>query len=254
MEEELNYASVNFKYNGASTQENRKTAPSSTPLQVAAACLGILCVVLISVIVLLTVYYKSSRMHYNNLTAQNQQLWAEKTSLERQTKELTRERDALNWTVGIILEYDNFSVNSYCSQKVCKPCLEGWELFQSSCYFFTKQNFSSLWKNWTESQQHCREYKAHLVVIGSEEEQEFISNHSTWYHDDLHGYWTGFSKMDGEWRWVDGSSTNVTYWMSAKLGSCMLTVPQKNLLDNWDKVGCDMKNRWICETKALIKS
>lgn len=52
-----------------------------------------------------------------NLTAQNLQLWTEKIDLERRTEELTRERDGLNWTMGVILEYEYFPVNNLCPQK-----------------------------------------------------------------------------------------------------------------------------------------
>ena len=53
----------------------------------------------------------------DNLTAQNLQLWTEKSDLERQMGELIRERDGLNWTVGVILEYENFPVNLFCLKK-----------------------------------------------------------------------------------------------------------------------------------------
>lgn len=53
----------------------------------------------------------------SNLTAQNQQLWTLNNELERQTEELTRKRDQLNWTMGIILEFNYFPVYSYCPHK-----------------------------------------------------------------------------------------------------------------------------------------
>lgn len=96
-----------------------------------------------------------SCMCYNNLTAQNQQLWAEKTSLERRTEELTRERDALNWTVGVILEYDNFSVNSYCSQKgenVYKMYVKVFPKREQS-YLFSHGLFRLDWACWAGSRQ-----------------------------------------------------------------------------------------------------
>lgn len=39
------------------------------------------------------------------------------THLERKTEELTREKDQLNWTLGVILQYDRFSVKEHCPQK-----------------------------------------------------------------------------------------------------------------------------------------
>lgn len=51
------------------------------------------------------------------LMAQNLLLWKEKTNFERQTEELTRQRDGLNWTMSVILEYEYFPVNTHCPQK-----------------------------------------------------------------------------------------------------------------------------------------
>lgn len=53
----------------------------------------------------------------SNITAQNLQLMKQKTSSERRTEELTRERDQLNWTIGVIMEYQEFSVEKHCPQK-----------------------------------------------------------------------------------------------------------------------------------------
>lgn len=60
-----------------------------------------------------------SEQHSENLdlTAKNLQLWTEKSHLEKETAQLTRERDGLNWTVGVVLEYKDFPVNTYCPQK-----------------------------------------------------------------------------------------------------------------------------------------
>lgn len=51
------------------------------------------------------------------LTAQILLLTEEKAELERHTQELTRDRDRLNWTMGLILEYDTFPVSARCPQK-----------------------------------------------------------------------------------------------------------------------------------------
>lgn len=54
---------------------------------------------------------------------------------------------------------------------VCKPCQDGWLLFQSKCYLFTVYDYYSEWNTWEESQKRCREQTADLVVIESQEEQ-----------------------------------------------------------------------------------
>lgn len=52
-----------------------------------------------------------------NLTEQNHQLWTEKTDLQRQTEELSREKDGLNWTIGFIMEHEIFPVKAFCPKK-----------------------------------------------------------------------------------------------------------------------------------------
>ncbi|XP_073340778.1 asialoglycoprotein receptor 2-like [Pagrus major] len=284
MEEELNYASVTFRTNskpkdletiydevkcaqlGWDTNpvkpENKKKAPLFTLLHLVAAVLGIICVSLLSVLIAIHIHFNtvvSEQLRENsNLTAKNLQLWTEKTDLERQKKELTRERDGLNWTIGVILEYKNFPVDHHCPQKVCKPCLDHWVQFQTNCYFFLESGYSSKWETWHGSREKCREKNADLVVIESQEEQEFINNHTKAYDDEWHGYWIGLSRKDmtDGWKWVDGSNVTMTYWKTREAGysrACALTLPHAAPLANWNKAGCNMGNRWICETRALIK-
>lgn len=54
---------------------------------------------------------------------------------------------------------------------VCKPCLDGWVLFQSSCYLFSQHQYLSHWRTWDESCDYCKMYQAALAVIESQEEQ-----------------------------------------------------------------------------------
>ncbi|KAM9782791.1 LOW QUALITY PROTEIN: C-type lectin domain family 4 member C-like [Neosynchiropus ocellatus] len=289
MEEELNYVTVNFIKRDASKQQKQQALeqvydevktesqrcdtqqaateqeyeqPTHRPLLliVCSVCLGIICVILISVIAVLSVHFQtvmSEQFTVNgNLTEQNNLLRAENMLYQNVTGELTSERDRLNWTMGVILEFSDFPVRSYCPQKVCQPCLDGWKLFQSKCYLFANQHYSSGWNFWAQSRAFCRGHNAHLAVIDSLEEQEFISNHSKEYHDAKHGYWIGLSKETGtnKWTWVDGSNTTVTYWVAeqSSYGSCVLLLPKAPPRANWKKTYCDMYNRWICEAKSLI--
>ncbi|XP_033968620.1 CD209 antigen-like [Trematomus bernacchii] len=278
MEEELNYVTVTFKTKGNSAHEKpndmeaiydevkileknvldadpaipekEKEAQRYTLLHLVAAALGILCFIFIAV----SIHFMSEQHREgNNLMAQNLQLRTEMTDLERRGEELTRERDQLNWTLGVIMEYQDFPVKTLCPQKVCKPCLDGWVLFQSNCYLFTSGTWSSNWKNWQDSRSECQQMRADLVVIESLEEQEFIYNHTEHYDDDNHGYWIGLSKTD-MWTWVDGRNLTVTFWKpSCNRGDCVLSQQKADPPANWCRKGCTMKNRWICETRALIK-
>lgn len=246
--------------------EKGKKAPVCTCLHLVAAGLGLVCIILISAVVALGVYClhlkrnilsvnaeMSEQLRENqNLTAVNHQLWKEMSDLERQTEELSRERDGLNWTIGVIMEYESFPVNIYCPHKVCKPCEDGWVPFQSNCYYF-----GTGWKYWTTSQEGCREKAADLVVIQSQEEQEFINRHTQNYYEG-YGYWIGMKeKTPAKYLWVDGSQLTVQYWTAQQGGhggSCVRILPGAEPLSNWNKASCQIVNRWICEKRALIKT
>uniref|UniRef100_A0A3Q3XA74 C-type lectin domain-containing protein n=1 Tax=Mola mola TaxID=94237 RepID=A0A3Q3XA74_MOLML len=279
MEDELNYATATFRKNCISAYEQYLTfcfkrvcfclfsveiknkAHQHLVLHVVAASLAVICVALVSIVIVLIIQFNtviSGQQRENiKLMARNEQLCADKADLERQTEELTRDRDQLNWTIGVILEYEKFPVNDLCPQKVCKPCLDGWVRFHLKCYLFAETLYYYNWRSWDGSRSKCREIQADLVVIESQEEQEFINNHTKFYNDELHGYWIGLSTKNvlGTWEWIDGSNLTVSYWKTQKAGyrvSCGLTLSHGDPLAKWNKASCDMKNRWICETKSLL--
>ncbi|KAM9353543.1 C-type lectin domain family 12 member B-like [Symphorus nematophorus] len=141
------------------------------------------------------------KANLSNLTAENEKLITERSTLERQAEELSRDRDNLNWTLGVILKFNDFPVNEYCPDKKCQPCQKDWILFQEKCYLFKEYP----WKAWKNSRKECQSKTADLVVIDSLQEQEFISNHTKFYHDEYHGYWLGLQETeDKDWVWVDG--------------------------------------------------
>lgn len=53
----------------------------------------------------------------SNRTAEIQQLMTERSVLERETEELSRTADNLNWTLGVIMKYDKFPVSEFCPEK-----------------------------------------------------------------------------------------------------------------------------------------
>uniref|UniRef100_A0A3B5KVU8 C-type lectin domain-containing protein n=1 Tax=Takifugu rubripes TaxID=31033 RepID=A0A3B5KVU8_TAKRU len=243
MEEELNYVTPTFKRDGARArgEEGGHLQPL---LCVLAAALGIVCVILVSVIIMLIGAVKSEQEgEIKNFTTQVLQLG-------RKTEEIARDRDQLNWTLGVILQYDVFLVNVHCPQRVCKPCEYGWIRFKSNCYLFEESTYYYNWRSWEGSRKKCNEMTADLVMIESLEEQEFINNYTKGYNDDAHGYWIGLSNnnINGTWMWINGSNFTVEYWQTQQPGykvSCALTLPKAKPLANWGKAACDMRNRWI---------
>ncbi|XP_028971238.2 CD209 antigen-like protein C [Esox lucius] len=300
MEEELNYSTVVFKNPIVSLQNEKKEeetvyaaikaegsssthqspaigvdnspVPHSQPCRGVAVCLGVLCVLLVSAIVGLSVFstelseQKQYLMNLNSnlstaiqiLQSNNSNISTANQDLMSDKEELTQERDRLKTNLQVIYLLHDFPVNQYCSKTngsvtKCNPCKVGWMLFQSSCYLILFPD--ALWKTWTESREDCKKRESDLVVISSQPEQEFISNQTKYYFDPYHGYWIGLSYQanNQSWMWVDGSAQSLGFWNTTakNQNTCVLTIPTNKTLANWNAPGCSMNNRWICESTAL---
>ncbi|KAG7276565.1 hypothetical protein CRUP_019615 [Coryphaenoides rupestris] len=255
MEEELHYSTIKFRANNVSPCDSIiiKDVMSKEPsrghdlirsenrskyfLLIAAVCLGILSLLLLSIVIHQVLHTREPQI------------------LERQVEDLKRERDALNWTMNVITGMDTFPVKEYCYQKgtnLCRPCRLRWKVFGSSCYFFSFQ-----WKSWRESSEFCRGVQAQLVAIQTQEEQEFIRNHTGKYSDSPRGYWMGLSlKAHHRWTWEDGSEPSTAYWVNQMppSGVCILTLHKEDRLATWSSAHCTNNHRWICESPALMKT
>ncbi|XP_029307859.1 C-type lectin domain family 9 member A-like [Cottoperca gobio] len=280
MEEEIQYSTVVFKKSGAAPKEKEedlttcsevkpKVAVTTAPTDdeaaarslfgVLAACLGILCVLLVvsigAIVYITVVVMNEQKANLSELTAENQQLVTERRIFDGKTEELSREIYNLTWMLEVILTFNTFNVNDYCPDKKCQPCQKGWIQFQEKCYLF---NEKQPWKTWEGSQERCLTTAADLVVIDSQQEQEFLSNHTKKYFDKYHGYWIGLKQMnDKNWVWIDGRIDTAGYWMSENLGNsdqCGLMIPGRNLTSSWNQADCLMNNRFICERDVLIRS
>ncbi|XP_046295966.1 C-type lectin domain family 4 member A-like [Marmota monax] len=82
--------------------------------------------------------------------------------------------------------------------EVWSCCPENWKSFSSSCYFFSTDK-----KSWKESQENCSRMEAHLVVINSKEEQDFITQNM----DKGTAYFVGLSDPEDRF-WYLGEPSN----------------------------------------------
>ncbi|XP_041844290.1 C-type lectin domain family 4 member F-like isoform X2 [Melanotaenia boesemani] len=182
---------------------------------------------------------------------QTEQLMMEKRRLQNQTEQLSRDRDDLNWTLGVILTFNNFPVNEFCPNKTCQSCRTGWIQYQKKCYLFYED---SPWKTWSDSRQYCKNKNADLVVIDDLQEQKFIGQNTKYYYDKFHGYWMGLQNNGTTWVWIDGHKDTLQYWRTLNEKLYGLTIPGTNISQSWDSGNIEFLNKFICEDDVLIRS
>ncbi|XP_042111573.1 C-type lectin domain family 10 member A isoform X4 [Ovis aries] len=134
----------------------------------------------------------------NRLEKQLEELKAGDSEMLLQVQQLVKNLNSLTCKMD--------ALKSNCSQNTA-CCPTNWLEHEGRCYWF-----SSLVKPWPEAEKDCQLKNAHLVVISSRDEQDFIQANLRPYFT-----WMGLSDQDGVWKWVDGSDyeTNVNWLFSS---------------------------------------
>ncbi|XP_021033830.1 asialoglycoprotein receptor 2 [Mus caroli] len=130
-------------------------------------------------------------------------------------------------------------------------CPVNWLEFGGSCYWFSRDGLT-----WAEADQYCQLENAHLLVINSREEQDFVVKHRSSFH-----IWIGLTDRDGSWKWVDGTEYRNNYrnwaftqpdnWQGHEQGGgedCAEIMSDGHWNDNF----CQQVNRWVCEKRRNI--
>ncbi|XP_062244930.1 CD209 antigen-like protein E [Platichthys flesus] len=120
-------------------------------------------------------------------------------------------------------------------------CPDDWIRFGSSCYLFSTSK-----KNWTESKSFCEDRMAQLVIISSEQEQNFIRSFG---NDILIGLTD--EETEGSWKWVNGSVAIQTYWGNNQpdnKGSedCVVVLHYESSR-SWNDIACSTREYFLCE-------
>ncbi|XP_075415224.1 asialoglycoprotein receptor 1-like isoform X2 [Tenrec ecaudatus] len=128
-----------------------------------------------------------------------------------------------------------------------KPCCPvNWVEREGSCYWFSRSGSS-----WHEAQEYCKLENAHLVVVTSLEEQNFIKHHTGSINT-----WMGLTDEHGPWKWVDGTDYESGFkkwmpeqpdnWYGHGLGGgedCAHFTAN----GDWNDDVCLRPYRWVCE-------
>ncbi|XP_040916000.1 CD209 antigen-like [Toxotes jaculatrix] len=159
-------------------------------------------------------------------------------------------------------EKANLQANISALEGTCGRCLAGWSILNSTCYFFSYTESSSVKKNWFDSRADCISRDANLVVIDNPEEQRFLSDSiknkktsSKWWEN---GFWIGITDMEteGTWVWINNvTEVENRYWMDGEpnnLGhhgeNCGVAVySPTNPWKTWFDGFCSVPLHWICE-------
>ncbi|XP_036108202.1 C-type lectin domain family 4 member A-like [Molossus molossus] len=129
-------------------------------------------------------------------------------------------------------------------------CPKNWKSFNLNCYFFSTED-----KNWIENKKNCSEMKAHLLVINTKEEHDFIIQTL----DKKKAYYIGLSDPEGTraWQWVDQTpySENATFWHKGEPNNraerCVILNKPPRGSWGWNDVTCEGRHMSICKMMKL---
>uniref|UniRef100_A0A673GBG7 Asialoglycoprotein receptor-like 1 n=1 Tax=Sinocyclocheilus rhinocerous TaxID=307959 RepID=A0A673GBG7_9TELE len=133
-------------------------------------------------------------------------------------------------------------------------CSDGWVSYMNTCYLIV-----NVYGTWELSKSLCQDHGAHLMVVNSEEELDFLSSIVKLSES----YWIGLvEKKEGQWSWVDGTdySTTEHHWdvgqpddwdVRVNGEDCgqlhaRITVDRRRL---WNDADCTLSFPYICEGK-----
>ncbi|XP_074182182.1 C-type lectin domain family 4 member C-like isoform X2 [Rhinolophus sinicus] len=129
-------------------------------------------------------------------------------------------------------------------------CPKGWEPFSLNCYFISTKD-----ENWNESEKNCSGMKAHLLVINTKAEQEFITGKL----EKKNAYFVGLSDPEGtgHWQWVDQTPYNrsATFWHLGEPSHpderCAVLNARQQRWWGLNDIPCDLPLRSICEMMKI---
>ncbi|CAK6437753.1 unnamed protein product [Pipistrellus nathusii] len=172
---------------------------------------------------------------------QEQELQAGYSEMLLRVQQLVKDLHTLHCQVAVLLSND--------SQDACCPV--AWLEHDGSCYWFSRAR-----STWSGAEKSCQLQNAHLVVINSREEQNFIAQHSTPFHT-----WIGLVEGGGSWKWVDGTDYRNSYknWGAGQPNNWKGNeddadedCAEVREDGRWNDDDCGRVQQWACELKLKI--
>uniref|UniRef100_UPI0040386542 C-type lectin domain family 4 member A-like n=1 Tax=Callospermophilus lateralis TaxID=76772 RepID=UPI0040386542 len=142
-------------------------------------------------------------------------------------------------------------INLTMEGKVGSCCPKNWKSFSSSCYFISTDA-----KSWNASQENCSQMEAHLVVINSKEEQDFLPQNM----DKTAASFVGISDPEGQghWQWIDQTPYNksATFWHPGEPSHseerCVLVNHRPTSAQwGWNDIPCKDHHQSVCEMMKI---
>ncbi|XP_062967840.1 C-type lectin domain family 10 member A [Cynocephalus volans] len=180
----------------------------------------------------------------------NDKVLSLQSKLEKQEQEVKADHsEMLLWVQQLVKGLNSLTcqmavLQGNGSERTCCPV--NWVEHEGSCYWF-----SHSMKSWPEAERYCQLENAHLVVINSREEQNFVQEQTGPFYA-----WIGLSDPEGTWKWVDGTNYETNFqnwkpgqpddWHGHRLGGgedCA------HVLSNgmWNDNVCQEPYHWVCE-------
>lgn len=177
----------------------------------------------------------------SKLEKEQQELQAGYSEMLLRVQHLVKDLNSLHCQIAALKSND--------SQNACCPI--GWLEYEGSCYWFSRSG-----STWPQAEKSCQVQNAHLVVINSREEQNFIAQHSNPFHT-----WIGLIESGGSWKWVDGTDYGNSY-KNWGVGQPNNWKGHKDDVDEdcaeiredgrWNDDYCLRVQQWACEMKQKI--
>ncbi|XP_067254274.1 T-cell surface glycoprotein YE1/48-like isoform X2 [Chanodichthys erythropterus] len=195
-----------LQHTGSVSVKNRKH-------RAAEVCLCLLCVLLLTAVMVLCVYFTTERKqfltHINNLTEERKQIFTKYEQILNHSNNLTAEREQIFTKYEQILNHSNYlSAESQQIKNKIDELQRGlykqdqradnfkWIYYNFSFYYISFEK-----KTWSDSRRYCQQRGADLVIINSQKEQEFLKKVV-----DNNSFWIGLRTTEGVWKWIDGTT------------------------------------------------